>query len=92
MKSEQLYAISIVTGEIFKIHEDDLKTLYSYQIPLKSKIPSGCKKCYGRGHIGTDSKNGLYLICSCVKRYFMDGYNPKDLVIELPRATTSSNI
>jgi hypothetical protein len=84
--TNKLYAISVVTGQVFPIEEEDVKTLYNYQIPLK-KIPShNCKKCYGRGYIGTDPKNGLHYLCNCIGKCIMDGYDPtKQLQIEMPR-------
>lgn len=81
--SEKLYAISIVTGEYFPIEQEDVKVLYSYQIPLKSKPRSGCNKCYGRGYVSVDAKNGLHHLCTCLK--VMDGYKAKELLIEMPR-------
>lgn len=82
---EPLYAISIVTGEIFKIEKEDLKILYNYQIPLKSKPKGSCKKCYGRGYTSRDPKNGLHLLCRCISKCTMDGYNSSSLTIEMPR-------
>lgn len=83
--SEKLYAISIVTGEVFQIEKEDVKLLYNYQIPLKAKPKSNCRQCYGRGYTGRDSKNHLYILCSCVSKCIMDGYNPTKLMVELPR-------
>ena len=79
-----LYAISIITGEIFKIEEDDVKTLFKYQIPLKKKPNQSCKKCYGRGWVSTDPKNGLHYLCKCIEKCFMDGFKPTEITIELP--------
>ena len=83
--NNQLYAISIITGQIFPIEKEDLKLLYNYHIPLKSKPNCRCKKCYGRGYTSIDSKNGLHHICSCISKCIMDGYQAKELKIVMPR-------
>ena len=40
---------------------------------LKKRAKSGCKKCYGRGHIGycEDKKTGVrqYVTCKCIDKY-----------------------
>jgi hypothetical protein len=81
---KQLYAISIVTGEIFTIEESDLKLLYPYQIPLKSKPKSNCK-CYGRGYTSINTTTRLHYLCPCITKCTMDGYKPRELSIEMPR-------
>ncbi len=83
----KLYAISIVTGDIFTIEEDDIKTLYNYQIPLKKKPSHSCKKCFGRGYNGIDPKNGLHYLCYCIEKCFLPDYKLKPLMIEMPRLT-----
>ena len=80
-----MYAISIVTGETFKIEQEDLPLLYNHQIPLKSKPKSNCKRCYGRGFTGIDDRNKLHILCSCISKCLADGYTPSKLTIELPR-------
>lgn len=82
---KKMYAISIVTGEIFPIEEADVKLLFSYQIPLKTKPKSGCKKCYGRGYISIDSQTKLHHLCSCTTKCVADNYHAHALTIEMPR-------
>jgi hypothetical protein len=84
-ENKKLYAISIVTGEIFTIEESDVKLLYNYQIPLKTRPKGNCKKCYGRGYVGTDSSTKLYLLCPCITKCTIDGYSSREITIEMPR-------
>ena len=79
----ELYAISIVTGDTFKIQEDD--KLFDYQFPLKSKPKSSCKRCFGRGYTGTDPKNGLHHLCKCIDKCLLAGYKISELNIAMPR-------
>ena len=81
----ELYVISIVTGDTFKIQEDDVPTLYKYQIPLKKKPHHSCNRCHGRGWTGIDPQNGLHHLCKCVDKCFMDGYKISEMTIEMPR-------
>lgn len=81
----KLYAISIVTGETFTIQEDDVNTLFKYQMPLKSLPKSSCKHCYGRGWTSIDGVSGLHNLCKCVDKCFMDGFKITGMVIEMPR-------
>lgn len=60
------YYFSIVTGQIVKILEDEVKLLEVYQIPLLKKPNTSCKKCYGRGYIGRSVDRQLYDPCSCI--------------------------
>ena len=36
-----------------------------FGIPLNDPNPS-CKKCYGRGYLGVDSKTGIPIACYCI--------------------------
>jgi|LakMenE18May11ns_1017448.scaffolds.fasta_scaffold9532599_2 hypothetical protein len=81
----QLYAISIVTGDTFKIQQDDVPTLFKYQIPLKKLPKSSCNKCFGRGWESIDPQNGLHHLCKCTTKSFMDGFKISEMVIEMPR-------
>jgi len=83
--NNKLYAISIITGQIFTIEKEDIKLLYNYQIPLKSKPNHRCKRCYGRGYSSIDTKNGLHHLCSCISKCLMDDYK----LSQLPRAKAS---
>lgn len=69
-----LYAISVITGEVFTIQPDDIKLLFEYQIPLKHKPNDSCHKCYGRGYVSRDVKTGLHYLCPCLKKHICDEY------------------
>ena len=83
-KDDKLWAISIITGQIFPIQKEDVPLLFQYQIPLKALPKSNCKKCHSRGwtHL---TENKLHSICPCLAKRFMDGYIPQELSIPLPR-------
>ena len=34
--------------------------------PIRSDPDPSCKKCYGRGHVGTNIKTGRKIACKCV--------------------------
>jgi hypothetical protein len=81
----KLWAISIVTGEIFSIMEEDIPVLFNYQIPLK-KIPNhNCNKCYGRGWTCRDSQNNLHVLCKCVSKCITDDYKISEKGIVMPK-------
>jgi hypothetical protein len=83
--SEKLYAFSIVTGQVFDIEQEDIETLYTYQVPLKQKPKANCKKCYGRGYVDRTSQTKMYNMCPCLSTRIADGYTPSKLSIEMPR-------
>ena len=85
MKNDKLFAFSILTGQVFKIEQDELKLLFPYQIPLTNTPNKHCKKCYGRGYTAIDSKNKFHIMCSCLSKHIMQGYNTSNIVIPIPR-------
>ena len=59
---------SVFSGTYYDVLEKDIKLLDVGQVPLKSRPPSSCKTCYGRGFIGRDKKTFAYELCNCVKK------------------------
>lgn len=60
--------ISLVSGDVYYIEPDEVKNLDQFQIPLVSK-PKFCKKCYGRGYIGTISGGSMKVLCRCIMKF-----------------------
>jgi len=85
MKNDKLYAFSIITGQVFPIQEDDKPLLYSYQIPLTTKPKSNCKKCYGRGYTGIDSKTKFHIMCTCTSKHILAGFDTSNISIPTMR-------
>jgi len=65
-KKQKLF-MSIFSGEIYSIPEDEIANLDEGQVPLTQKPKENCRKCYGRGWIDKNIKNGIYSICRCMK-------------------------
>lgn len=60
---------SFHTGEYYEVLEDEVEMLDSFQVRLKQRAKSDCKKCYGRFYIGLNASTGLYLPCQkCGKK------------------------
>lgn len=60
---------SLNTGDVYTIEADELKNMDKYQIPLKQKPSSSCKKCYGRMHVGFNLTTKVYMPCRrCVTK------------------------
>ena len=74
---------SLVSGQIFNILSDEVKTLYNYQIVLKSLPQSSCKTCYGRGYAGK-RVDGTLNICKCMVKHFSDR-KEQEIMVYLPR-------
>ena len=55
------------TGEIREFQSDDEAMKAGYTIPVKCKPKQSCRKCYGRGHIGTNDRNEK-VPCACMMR------------------------
>lgn len=68
MQNNIRHIYSIFSGTFYQIPEKDVKILDIGQIPLIKKPSSSCNKCYGRGHIGRDTKNLGYQVCKCVRK------------------------
>jgi hypothetical protein len=63
--------LSMVSGEIYQVEEDEVKNLDDQQIPLLDRPNPNCKKCYGRGHIGYNTIFKVYEPCrKCGKKIF----------------------
>ena len=58
---------SIFGGNVYEASDDE--TLDAFQIPLRKRPISSCKKCHGRFYTGYDSVKRHYIMCSyCAKR------------------------
>ncbi len=64
-------ALSLITGEIFKITEKDMNLLFKYQVPLIKPPSINCKKCYGRGIQGKN-RQGVNMACTCLHKIYFD--------------------
>ena len=85
MKTDKLYAFSIITGQVFPIEQDDIKLLYSYQIPLTGKPKSNCNKCYGRGYTGIAVKTKFHIMCQCTAKQILEGFDTSSISIPTMR-------
>jgi hypothetical protein len=85
MKNDELFAFSVITGQVFTIEKDDIKLLYPYQIPITSKPKDSCKKCYGRGYTSIDSKTKFHTMCNCTSKNILEGFDVSNIVIPIPR-------
>lgn len=54
---------SLITGNIFQINEDEIKSLDINQLLLINRPKNNCKKCFGRFHVGKNLTSGFYTIC-----------------------------
>ncbi|HUV65610.1 MAG TPA: hypothetical protein VMW24_17055 [Sedimentisphaerales bacterium] len=54
------------TGKIKEFDSDDEAIKAGYTIPVGCKPKASCKKCYGRGYVGTNDA-GHKVPCACVK-------------------------
>ena len=59
---------SVISGKVYVVDADEVKNLDAYQIPVLGVPKAACKKCYGRGYIGRDSKLKYYLMCPCLRK------------------------
>lgn len=69
--NKEVLCINLVNGDICRKNTIDFN---SFDLEIKKSPKKSCKKCYGRGWLGTyktldnDELNGLKVICSCVFR------------------------
>jgi hypothetical protein len=61
-----IFCFSAFSGKYYKMLKEDVNLLEDGQLPLTKKPDNNCKKCYGRGHIGQNTHNFTYELCSCV--------------------------
>jgi len=83
--NDRLYAFSVITGQVFPIQKDDIKLLFKYQIPITNKPKSSCKKCFGRGYTSMESKTNFHIMCSCISKHIIEGYDTTNISIPIPR-------
>jgi len=66
---EKLIVLSLVSGEVYEIEADEIKTLELYHAILKEYPKSNCSQCHGRGIIGLNVANNFYEPCmKCLRK------------------------
>ncbi len=60
--------MSLFSGEIYTVPEDEVDNLEDGQLPLADHPKENCPKCYGRGWTDRNSVTGVYSICKCLKK------------------------
>jgi len=80
-----VYIFSLLSGEIYKVFESELKVLDKYQIPLKAIPSSSCRKCYGRGHRGKNITLNVYTICPCMHKIIDYNRAAEEITVETPK-------
>lgn len=79
------YYFSLVTGEVVQIEKYEIKTLFSYQIPLIAKPKPSCNACYGRGY-SSYKKGGIYNPCKCLKKIIdSENFKSETVSVFLPK-------
>ena len=53
------------TGEIRQFYDEALAKSQGFTVPVSRKPNPNCRKCYGRGYLGTGD-TGMKVPCSCV--------------------------
>jgi hypothetical protein len=81
----QLYVFSVITGEVYPIQQEDIPTLFNYQILITQVPRPSCKKCYGRGYAFREEKTGFYQMCSCIGTKIHPSVDIQNIKIEMPR-------
>lgn len=61
-----------LSGSVYNLGEDDIPTTQSYEIPLKKHFDRNCNRCFGRGHVGTNSRTQQYELCPKCSRKTID--------------------
>jgi hypothetical protein len=59
---------SVFSATYYEVLESDIPLLDVGQLPLLKRPKSKCNKCLGRGHLGRDTQNYAYAVCSCVRK------------------------
>lgn len=59
---------SLFSATYYEVLESDVSLLDIGQLPLLKRPKSNCNKCQGRGHLGRDTQNYTYAVCSCVRK------------------------
>lgn len=89
--NNQLYVFSFATGEVYPIPDSNIKTLFSYQVPLTGKPKSSCRHCYGRGYFSINSDNKVYNMCRCTVKQILPGFDIETVKIYTPKWQESVN-
>jgi hypothetical protein len=67
-----IWVFSMVSGETYQIFEDELAKLGTTVVVLKEHAPESCKKCFGRFHVGFNTKLQVYQPCPKCARKVID--------------------
>ena len=73
--------ISLFSGLIYEVYEEEIPNLDDGQVPLDSLPKASCKHCYGRGYDSHDTLKGVYNLCRCMKKHIAKGYKPRQVRI-----------
>jgi hypothetical protein len=88
MNDLKLY-FSMISGDMYYIEPDEVKNLDKSQIPLTKKPRGNCNRCYGRFHIGFETKKKYYIPCpKCMKKCVDWDALTEDPVVEAPITTS----
>lgn len=60
------------TGEIYEVMEDEVPTLTAFQVRLKQRPPTNCKRCFGRFYESKNINTGLYVACQKCRKKCVD--------------------
>lgn len=69
---EMVWIFNTVSGEIYQLYRYELKAAQLYEVPLKKRPNSNCKKCYGRLYTGRIPETGYFYPCAKCMRAFAD--------------------
>lgn len=68
--SPLIWVFSLVSGETYRVFEDELPKLGKMVVALKEKPRHTCRQCYGRFHIGFNTILQIYQPCTkCARKY-----------------------
>lgn len=87
MNTEKQIMFSLITGDIYTILSDEIKNMDEYQVPLKKRPLSNCKKCFGRFYTGRHLKHNLFIMCSKCSPKCVDIEKVKSLIVNSNQST-----
>ena len=80
------WVYSLLTGQYYTLLKEEVKHLYSWQIPFTKKPKSNCNKCYGRAYTGHNPKSNVYEPChKCITNNLLEGYKGDKITIHMPK-------
>lgn len=91
IKNMKLY-YSLISGVIYEIPSDEIKNQDKYQVPLKKRPSSSCRKCYGRGYIGKNLKMDIFQLCNCMQKCIDFSNITDEVTVDTPKTTTELDL